>query len=163
MSTQLREILYTDSHYMLVLSSFVPSSYYECCSDGSTSPGNYGCWPVEVHWLQSNVMFPFQDRIKSNTCDEQEARYETLLTLWTWKWRKHFPPKHLRPFTELDAVMSHINIILSYSCESLKKHHLHIVLSLMEKFIFTLFLGIAGRFQVSSNEILKQCYHLFSV
>jgi hypothetical protein len=27
---------------MLVLSSTVASRYYNCCTDGSTSPGNYG-------------------------------------------------------------------------------------------------------------------------
>jgi hypothetical protein len=27
---------------MLVLSSTVASLYYNCCTDGSTSPGNYG-------------------------------------------------------------------------------------------------------------------------
>jgi hypothetical protein len=41
MSTQLREILYTDSQDMLVLSSAVVSRYNKCCTDGSTSPGNY--------------------------------------------------------------------------------------------------------------------------
>jgi hypothetical protein len=39
--TQLREILYTDSQDMLVLSSIVTSRYYSC-TDGSTSPGSYG-------------------------------------------------------------------------------------------------------------------------
>jgi hypothetical protein len=27
---------------MLVLSSIIASHYYNCCADGSTSPGNYG-------------------------------------------------------------------------------------------------------------------------
>jgi hypothetical protein len=39
MSTQLPEILCTDSQDMLVLSSTVTSHYYNCCTDGSTSPG----------------------------------------------------------------------------------------------------------------------------
>jgi hypothetical protein len=38
----LREILYTDSQDMLVLSSTVVSRYYNCCTDSSTSLGNYG-------------------------------------------------------------------------------------------------------------------------
>jgi hypothetical protein len=41
-STHLREILYIDSKDMLVLASTVASSYYNCCTDGNTSPGNYG-------------------------------------------------------------------------------------------------------------------------
>jgi hypothetical protein len=44
--TQLRDILYTDSQDMLVLSSAVASRYYNCCTDGSTSPGNYGYYFV---------------------------------------------------------------------------------------------------------------------
>jgi uncharacterized membrane protein len=31
------------SQYMLVLTSTVASRYYNCCTDGSTSPGNYEC------------------------------------------------------------------------------------------------------------------------
>jgi hypothetical protein len=42
MSTQLCEILYTDSQDMLVLSSTVASRYFNCYTDGSTHPGNYG-------------------------------------------------------------------------------------------------------------------------
>jgi hypothetical protein len=41
-STQLRELLYTDSQDTLVLSSTVASRYYNWCTDGSISPGNYG-------------------------------------------------------------------------------------------------------------------------
>jgi hypothetical protein len=40
-STQLCEMLYTaDSQDMLLLSSTVPSRYYNWCTDDSTSPGN---------------------------------------------------------------------------------------------------------------------------
>jgi hypothetical protein len=39
MSTQLREILYTNSQDMLVLSCTVASRYYNYCTDGGTSPG----------------------------------------------------------------------------------------------------------------------------
>jgi hypothetical protein len=46
-STYLHEILCTDSQDMLVLSSTVASRYYNCCTDGSTSPGNYG-YPLVV-------------------------------------------------------------------------------------------------------------------
>jgi hypothetical protein len=42
MSTQLCEIVYTDSQDMLVLSSTVALCYYNCCTDSSTNPGNYG-------------------------------------------------------------------------------------------------------------------------
>jgi hypothetical protein len=40
----MREILYTDSQDILLLSSTVASCYYNCCrgGGGSTSPGNYG-------------------------------------------------------------------------------------------------------------------------
>jgi hypothetical protein len=41
-STQLREILYTDSQDMLVLSYIIARCYWSCCTDRSTSPGNYG-------------------------------------------------------------------------------------------------------------------------
>jgi hypothetical protein len=40
MSNQVREFLYTDSQDMLVLSSTGASCYYNCCTDGSTGPGN---------------------------------------------------------------------------------------------------------------------------
>jgi hypothetical protein len=40
-STHLRDILYTDSQDMPVLSSTVASRYYNCCTGGSTSTGNY--------------------------------------------------------------------------------------------------------------------------
>jgi hypothetical protein len=41
-SDQLCEILYTDSRDELVLWTIVASHYYNCCTDGSTSPGNCG-------------------------------------------------------------------------------------------------------------------------
>jgi hypothetical protein len=41
-STRPREILYTDSQDMLVLSYTVASCYYNCCTDGSTNPGRSG-------------------------------------------------------------------------------------------------------------------------
>jgi hypothetical protein len=41
-STQLSEILYTDSQYVLVPSPTIAACYYNCCTGGSTSPGNYG-------------------------------------------------------------------------------------------------------------------------
>jgi hypothetical protein len=34
--------LYTDSQAMLVPSFSIASRYYNCCTDGSTGPGNYG-------------------------------------------------------------------------------------------------------------------------
>jgi hypothetical protein len=40
-SNQPRKILYTDSQDVLVLSYIVTSHYYNCCTDGSTNPGNY--------------------------------------------------------------------------------------------------------------------------
>jgi hypothetical protein len=45
MFTQLREILYTDSQDVLVLSSTIAQRYYNCCIDGSTNPGNYAYPP----------------------------------------------------------------------------------------------------------------------
>jgi hypothetical protein len=41
-STQLREILYTDSQDILVLMFTVSLRYYNCCTDDSTSPENCG-------------------------------------------------------------------------------------------------------------------------
>jgi hypothetical protein len=41
MSIQLHEIVYTDSQDILVLSSTIALRYYNCCTDGNTSPGNY--------------------------------------------------------------------------------------------------------------------------
>jgi hypothetical protein len=41
-STQMRDILNTVSQDKLVLSSAVACHYYNCCTAGSTSPGNYG-------------------------------------------------------------------------------------------------------------------------
>jgi hypothetical protein len=38
----MREIVYTDSQDMLVLTSIVAWRYYNCCTDSSTNPGNYG-------------------------------------------------------------------------------------------------------------------------
>jgi hypothetical protein len=52
--TQLCEILYTDSQDMLVLPSNVASCYYNCCTDGSTSPRNYGHHLI----LQRNMLPP---------------------------------------------------------------------------------------------------------
>jgi hypothetical protein len=40
---QLRELLYTDSQDMLVLSSTLVSRQNNCCTDGSPSIGNCGC------------------------------------------------------------------------------------------------------------------------
>jgi hypothetical protein len=37
-STQLRDFFYTDSQDIQVLSSAVSSCYFNCCTDGSTSP-----------------------------------------------------------------------------------------------------------------------------
>jgi hypothetical protein len=51
MSNQFREILNTDSQDMLVLLSTVVSSYNNCCTDGSTSPRNYG-YPLVYFYLQ---------------------------------------------------------------------------------------------------------------
>jgi hypothetical protein len=54
MSTQLHKILYTDFQDMLVISSIVSLCYYNCCTDGSTSPGNYGCLFVLYHYHHPN-------------------------------------------------------------------------------------------------------------
>jgi hypothetical protein len=43
----MHEILYTSFQATLLLPSAVSSRYYNCCRDGSTSPGNYG-YDVEV-------------------------------------------------------------------------------------------------------------------
>jgi hypothetical protein len=41
--TQPRKIICIDSQDMLTPSSAIASRYYNCCTDGSTSPGNHGC------------------------------------------------------------------------------------------------------------------------
>jgi hypothetical protein len=41
-STLLHEILHTESQDMIVLSPIAASCYCNCCTDGSTSPKNYG-------------------------------------------------------------------------------------------------------------------------
>jgi hypothetical protein len=53
-STQLREILYTDSQDMLAVSSTVASGYYNCCTDEGISPGNYG-YSITSYVLQPVV------------------------------------------------------------------------------------------------------------
>jgi hypothetical protein len=60
-STQLCEILYTDTQDMLVLLSTVALCYYNCCTDGRPSPGNYG-YPI--------------------TCSIYRGVQKNLLTLW---------------------------------------------------------------------------------
>jgi hypothetical protein len=50
-STKLNENLYTDSQDKLVLSSTV-ASCYNCCTDGSTGPGNYQ-YPLISGWNES--------------------------------------------------------------------------------------------------------------
>jgi hypothetical protein len=48
--TQL-EIVYTDSQDGLVLSFTVVSLYYNCCTDGSTSPVNYDFYAVKYYCI----------------------------------------------------------------------------------------------------------------
>jgi hypothetical protein len=55
-STWLCVILYTDSQDMLVLSSTIASHYYNCCTDGSTSPGNHG-----HHLVQSEKKLEYSE------------------------------------------------------------------------------------------------------
>jgi hypothetical protein len=54
-SIQLHVILDTDSKDMLVLSSTVVSCYYNCCTDGSTSPINYG-YPSYMHAVSNSYV-----------------------------------------------------------------------------------------------------------
>jgi hypothetical protein len=49
MSTHLCEVLYTDFHDMLVLSLTVALHCYNCRTDGSIKPGNYGYHFVDLH------------------------------------------------------------------------------------------------------------------
>jgi hypothetical protein len=55
-STHLREILYTDSQDMLVLSSTVASRYHKCCTEGIASPGNYG-YPIVCYNRSETIVF----------------------------------------------------------------------------------------------------------
>jgi hypothetical protein len=88
-STQLREILYTDSQDMLVLSSTVVSRYYNCCADGSISPGNYGYLLFAViadilyvrnRFFNYNILLlacSFRDQLEMFQCDPH---------LWSRNW-----------------------------------------------------------------------------
>jgi hypothetical protein len=61
-STQLREILYSGSQDMVVLSTTVASRYYNFCTDGSASTENYGYSPSHTkfnEYLQP-AKTPFQ-------------------------------------------------------------------------------------------------------
>jgi hypothetical protein len=64
-STELREILYTDFQDMLVLSSIVALRYYKCCTDGSTSAGNYG-WHLTIY--RSSHLCGLIFRCRRNLC-----------------------------------------------------------------------------------------------
>jgi hypothetical protein len=54
LSSQLYDILYTDSQDMLILSSTIALRYYNCCTDGSTSHGNYG-YPLYIISTKSST------------------------------------------------------------------------------------------------------------
>jgi hypothetical protein len=56
-STQLCEILYTDSQAMLLPSSIVASCYCNCSTDGSTSPGNYGYPLILLFYIPHKHIF----------------------------------------------------------------------------------------------------------
>jgi hypothetical protein len=45
----------TDSQNMLVLSITVASHYYNCCRDGSTSPGNHGYPLIALLYRNSDL------------------------------------------------------------------------------------------------------------
>jgi hypothetical protein len=89
---ELREILSTDSRDMPVLSSAVASHCYNCCTDGSTSPGNHvsECYITSLikfilvwflmtaNWAHS--LFKFQDI--SQYC-HMKARRDN------WWWTRH--------------------------------------------------------------------------
>jgi hypothetical protein len=57
MATQLCDILYSNSQDMLVLSSTILSPCYDCCTDGSTSPGNYGYHLVGIDYINFRSVF----------------------------------------------------------------------------------------------------------
>jgi hypothetical protein len=56
MSTQLCEILHTVSQDMLVPLSTVALRYYNCCTDGNISLGNYGYLAVVLDWLSIRTL-----------------------------------------------------------------------------------------------------------
>jgi hypothetical protein len=57
MPTKLHESFYTDSQDMLVLSSAIASCYCKYCTDGSTSPGNYG-YPIVIKRRDNLLLLP---------------------------------------------------------------------------------------------------------
>jgi hypothetical protein len=59
-SMQTCVILYTDSQDMLVLTSTV-ASHYNCCTDGSTSPGNYGYHLISIYH-RTMIILPVIDK-----------------------------------------------------------------------------------------------------
>jgi hypothetical protein len=91
-STQLREILCTDSQGILVLLFIVASHYCNCCIDGSTSPENYG-----YHLVCNGVLSTGESSYKSidgpvyGTCwiCMKAGLMATLPILWKLYWRMY--------------------------------------------------------------------------
>jgi hypothetical protein len=66
-STPWHEIEYTDSKGTPVLSSTVASHYHNCCTDGSTSPGNYGyqqLYTTNIWFIQNWKSVPYTYNLK---------------------------------------------------------------------------------------------------
>jgi hypothetical protein len=82
-STQLRKILYTDSKDMLILSSTVASRYYNCCTDGSFSPGNYG-YPIVLQKTRTSLKERRRKRarLKQDRVDEWKTWWTHRYIFW---------------------------------------------------------------------------------
>jgi hypothetical protein len=73
------EILYIASKDMLILSSTVELHYYNCCTDGSTSTGNYG-YPLAEVW-QKIVHIAKQFQQASHVSDEGSTWLKLVLEM----------------------------------------------------------------------------------
>jgi hypothetical protein len=74
MSTQLHEIMYTDSQEILVLSSIV-ASRYNYCTDDSARPGNYGYALVHTIFIALEIKIICTHKLCEQSC-------ETDLIFW---------------------------------------------------------------------------------
>jgi hypothetical protein len=99
--THLREILYTDFQDMLILSPTIASCYYNCCTDGSTSLGNYG-YPLIHFFLSQHCTIPIIN-LKATSLTKKfglfihTVRWEVQCPKEKFYWKKclcYKTPKH---------------------------------------------------------------------
>jgi hypothetical protein len=69
MFTQLHEILNADSQDMLILLSIIASHYYNCCTDGTTSPGKYEYLSYGILAFYIKKTIPVTGRLSLWSCE----------------------------------------------------------------------------------------------